>query len=141
MIMKRARLIFHELKNYFFLLRVLNKESRKTGPDSLWIRYNLRKNRFGRVYTVISLREEEMGEEEMVRNWMAMERMRPINEYLTDIGLHEIIFPSIEHIPDSRSYLVVYSPLLEETKFSWFFWRILFLTGLSFLAIFLKNYF
>ena len=139
--MKRARLIFHELKNYFFLLRVLNRESRKTGPDSLWVRYNLRKNRFGRVYTVISLREEEMGEEEMVRNWMAMERMRPINEYLTELGLHEIIFPSIEPIPDSRSYLVVYSPLLEETTVSWFFWRILFLTGLSFLAIFLKNYF
>lgn len=139
--MKRARLIFHELKNYFFLLRVLNRESRKTGTDSLWVRYNLRKNRFGRVYTVISLREEEMGEEEMVRNWMAMERMRPINEYLTELGLHEIIFPSIEPIPDSRSYLVVYSPLLEETTVSWFFWRILFLTGLSFLAIFLKNYF
>lgn len=140
MIMKRARLIFHELKNYFFLLRVLGKESRKTGPDSSWVRYNLRKNRFGRVYTVISLREEEMGEEEMVRNWMAMERMRPINDYLTDIGLHEIIFPSIEPIPDSRSYLVVYSPLFEETTFSWFFWRILFLSGLSFLGFFLKNY-
>ena len=138
--MKRARLIFHELKNYFFLRRVLRKESRKKGPDSLWQRYNLRKNWFGRVYTVISLREEEMGEEDMVRNWMAMERMRPINEYMTDLGIHEIIFPSIENIPNSRSYLIVYSPIFKETTFAWFIWRIFFVSLITILAIFLKNY-
>lgn len=136
--MKRARLIFREIRNYFFLRSVLGKESRK-GPDSLWVRYKLRKNWYGRIYTVISLREEEMGEEEMVRNWMAMERMKPINEYLTDLGLHELIFPSIEKIPDTRSYLVVYSPLFKETTFGWFFWRILFVSILTITALFLKN--
>ena len=127
--MKRARLIFREIKNYFFLKSVIRKESKN--PESLWNTYNLRTNWYGRIYTVISLRDEEMGEEEMVRNWMAMERMKPVNDYLTGLGIQEIIFPSIEKIPESRSYLVVYSPLLKETTFMWFFWRILFLVSSS----------
>ena len=126
--MKRAIAIFKEIKNYFFLRKVIGRESRK--PDSLWNTYNLRRNWFGRIYTVISLREEQEGEEEVVKNWMAMERMRPINDYLTDLGLHEIIFPSIEKIPQTRSYLVVYSPLFKETTLAWFIWRILIISGI-----------
>jgi len=72
-----------------------------------------------------------MGEEEMVQNWRAMEMMRPINDYLTTLGLQEIIFPSIEKIPDSRSYLIVYSPLFKELTLSWFLWRLL---ALAFVA-------
>ena len=53
-----------------------------------------------------------MGEEEVVRNWRAMEAMRPINDYLTTLDFKEIIYPSIEKIPNSRSYLVVYSPVI-----------------------------
>jgi hypothetical protein len=71
---------------------------------------------------------------------MAMERMRPINEYMTDLGIHEIIFPSIENIPNSRSYLIVYSPIFKETTFAWFIWRIFFVSLITILAIFLKNY-
>lgn len=137
--MNRTRAIFREIKNYFFLRRVFNRESKN--PDSQWQTFKLRKNWYGRTYTVISLREEEDGEEELVKNWIAMERMRPINDYLTSLGMHEIIFPSIEKIPNSRSYLIVYSPLFVETKFSWFFWRIIFITGIVFLGMYLKKFF
>ena len=121
--MKRTRLIFRELRNYFFLRRVLKRASSNRDPESLWNIYKLRKNWYGRVYTVISLREEEMGEEEIVKNWFAMERMRPINEYFLSLGLTEIVFPSIEKIPDSRSYLIVYSPLFKEATLGWFIWK------------------
>jgi hypothetical protein len=135
--MNRTKKIFREIKNYFFLRRVLSKES--NAPDSRWQTYKLRKNWFGRIYTVISLREEEAGEEEMVKNWLAMERMKPINEYLTDLGVHEIIFPSIEKIENSRSYLVVYSPLFRETTLKWFFWRIVLLVITALALNYLKN--
>jgi hypothetical protein len=137
--MKRAKLILREIRNYFFLRSVLSKEIKD--PNSRWQTYNLRKNWFGRIYTVISLREEEDGEEDVVKNWMAMERMRPINDYLTEIGLQEIIFPSIEKIPDSRSYLIVYSPIFKETTFRWFFWRIFMITLISVGIIYLKRFF
>jgi len=125
--MKRARLIFKELENYFFLQKVIKREARNSDPNSRWKIFNLRSNWYGRIYTVISLREEQMGEEAIVKNWMAMERMKPINEYIMELSLHEIVFPSIEQIPDTRSYLIVYSPLFKETTVSWFVWRILFL--------------
>jgi hypothetical protein len=125
--MKRARSIFRELVNYFFLKKVINREARNSDPTSQWNIFKLRTNWYGRIYTVISLREEEMGEEEMVRNWIAIERMKPINDYLMGLGIHELIFPSIEKIPDTRSYLVVYSPLFKEATLSWFIWRFLFL--------------
>lgn len=125
--MKRLKLIVREVSNYFYLRRILRKESEK-GPDSKWLKLNLRRNWYGRIYTVVSLREEDMGEEEVVRNWKAMEMMRPVNEYLTSLDLQEIIFPSIEQIPNSRSYLIVYSPPFKELTWKWFFTRLIVIT-------------
>jgi hypothetical protein len=132
--MKRWNLILREAKNYFYLRKTLRRESKTTNSEHPWVKYKLRKNWYGRIYTVVSLREEDMGEEEVVRNWKAMEMMRPINEYLTSLDLQEIVFPSIEKIPDSRSYLVVYSPLFKNLTFGWVFWRVMILIFLSSLS-------
>jgi hypothetical protein len=129
--MKKFNLVVREFRNYLYLRKVLKRESENTDPNSLWKKFNLRKNWYGRVYTVISLRDQDMGEEEIVRNWRAMEMMRPINEYLTSLDLQEIIFPSIEHIPETRSYLVVYSPLFKMLTARWVFYRIFLLTIFS----------
>lgn len=138
--MKRFMLIVKEIRNYLFLRRVVNKAASSTDPASLWTQFKLRKNLYGRIYTVVSLREEDMGEEEVVRNWKAMEMMRPINEYLTSLGLTEIIFPSIEKIPDSRSYLIVYSPIFRETTLSWFIWRLFILAFAISVSYILYNF-
>lgn len=127
--MKRLRRIYRELQNYVFLQKVLRKEI--SDPTSEWQNFKLRKNWYGRIYTVVSLREEDMGEEETVRNWKAMEMMKSVNAYLTKLDLQEIIFPSIEKIPDSRSYLVVYSPLFKDLTFSWAFWRLIIISGIG----------
>jgi hypothetical protein len=126
--MKRLRRIYRELQNYVFLQKTLRKEI--SDPTSEWQNFKLRKNWYGRIYTVVSLREEDMGEEETVKNWKAMEMMRSVNTYLTKLDLQEIIFPSIEQIPDSRSYLVVYSPLFKDLTFGWVFWRLIIISGI-----------
>jgi hypothetical protein len=131
----RSKLIFREIKNYFYLKKVISRESRD--PLSQWKRLNLRANWYGRIYTVISLREQDMGEEEVVKNFKAMEMMRPINDYLTSLDLQELVFPSIEPIPNSRSYLIVYSPLFRQLTVMWLVWRfiwiLLALSGLAYL--------
>lgn len=134
--MKRLKLIVREIKNYLYLQKTLKRESSSVDPSHPWNKYNLRKNWYGRIYTVVSLREEDMGEEILVRNWKAMEMMRPINEYLTSLDLQELVFPSIEQVPESRSYLVVYSPIFTHLTFSWIAWRtllIIFLASVSYL--------
>jgi hypothetical protein len=124
--MKKLKLIYREIANYFYLQKTINNAA--DDPASLWNQYKLRKNWYGRIYTVVSLREEDMGEEEIVRNWKAMEIMRPINDYLRSMDLQELVFPSIEKIPDSRSYLIVYSPLFTHFKFRWIMTRLIILT-------------
>jgi len=134
--MSRRKLIWREIKNWFYLKKMIRLESSK--KDSKWKEFNLRSNWFGRIYTIISLREEDMGEQEEVRNWKAMEKMRPINEYLSGLDLQEVIFPSIEKIPNSRSYLVVYTPLFKELTISWIFWRFMFLvltTSITYIVV------
>jgi hypothetical protein len=128
--MKRLKLVFREISNYFFIHRTLRNEIYK--PSSSWYDFKLRRNWYGRIYTVISLREEDMGEEEIVRNWKAMEMMRPINDYLSSLGLQELIFPSIEAIPDTRSYLVVYSPIFIFFTYKWVFTRLVYLSLIGF---------
>lgn len=105
-------LVIREIQNWFYIKSTINKE--KKNPSSKWHEYKLRSNWYGRIYTVISLREEDMGEEEMVRNWRAMEKMRPINDYLVTLDFTELVFPSIEQVPNSQSYLVVYSPIFNK---------------------------
>ena len=135
--MKRFMSIIIEIKNYLYILKTVKKEMRN--PLSDWSKLNLRVNWYGRIYTVRSLRSEDMGEEELVRNWKAMEMMRPINDYLTGLGLQEIVFPSIEQIPETRSYLIVYSPLFKELTFAWILWRIFFLAITPFIYMLIKS--
>lgn len=136
--MRRFMSIIVEIKNYFYLRRTVKKEIRN--PLSDWNKLNLRVNWYGRIYTVRSLREEDMGEEELVRNWKAMEMMRPVNDYLTSLGFQEIIFPSIEQVPSTRSYLIVYSPLFKELTLSWVLWRVFFLISLPLIYILIKTW-
>jgi hypothetical protein len=133
--MKKLKLIYREIANYIFLQRIIRKEIEKF--DSPWKRYGLRKNWYGRIYTVVSLREEDMGEEEVVRNWKAMELMRPINDYLTSLDLQELIFPSIEQIPESRSYLIVYSPIFNHLTLRWLFFRLLYIIASSIIIFYI----
>ena len=137
--MKRFKIILREIANYLYLRKTIDKEFNNL--DSKWHKFKMRKNWYYRMYTIISLREEDMGEEEVVRNWKAMEMMRPINEYLTSLDLHEIIFPSIEKIPDSRSYLIVYSPLFKELTIKWVAWKLFYLIViLSFIYVLINRF-
>lgn len=121
---------FRELKNWFYIKRTIREEKRK--PNSMWNVYKLRNNWFGRIYTVLSLREEDMGEELILQNWKIIEMMKPINEYLSSLDFNEIVFPSIERIPNSRSYLIVYSPLFRHLTI----WKIILFILVVFSLIF-----
>lgn len=115
--MKKFKIVIRELQNWLYILRTIKKE--ESNKDSFWHKLNLRRNWYGRIYTVINLREEDLGDQEMIRNWKAMEKMRPINQYLQSLDFQEIIFPSIEKIPGTPSYLVVYSPVLDNFTVKW----------------------
>lgn len=123
--MKRLKLKYREFVNYLYIRKVIKRESASADQNSTWNKLKLRSTPFGLIYTVVSLREQDMGEEDIVQKWKAMEMMRPINEYLTSLDLQELVFPSIELIENTRSYLVVYSPMFNELTIKWIITRFL----------------
>jgi hypothetical protein len=118
--------VYREVKNYFFILSSIDKNS----GSQEWNNYKLRSDLIGRIYTVISLREEDMGEIEEMRKFRVLERMKPINNYLTSLGLQEVLIPNIQEIDDSRSYLVTYNPYFDQFSWSWLALNLIFPIGL-----------
>ena len=112
---RKTRAVAREIANYMFILRTIDKHS----STEQWKECQLRTDMIGRIYTVINLREEDMGEMEEVKRFRVLEMMRPINVYLSDLGLQEIIIPNIEQVPDSRSYLITYTPLFSQFSYTW----------------------
>lgn len=112
---KRTKQVYREIKNFFFILSVIDK-NRKT---SKWKEMNLRSDWIGRMYTIISLSEEDMGDIEEVKRIKVLDRIKPVNYYLESLGLSEVIIPNITPIEDSRSYLIVYAPYFSQLSYIW----------------------
>jgi hypothetical protein len=111
-----------EIRNYFFLRKAVRKAS--ASPE--WKKYKLRVNWFGVIYTTLSLREEDMGDDESVKRFKIIMMMQPINEYVASIGsedgglgIRELVMPRVEHVPETRSFLITYIPIFQEITASW----------------------
>lgn len=102
-------LYFREILNYFYIRKIIKKEKN----TETWNVLNLRSDWIGRIYTVINLRKEDLGEQDEVKRFRLGEMMKPINSYLRSLYLHEIIYPAIEQLSE-QSYLIVYSPLFNK---------------------------
>jgi hypothetical protein len=112
---KKTKSVFSEIKNFFYILTTVDKNKN----TATWKDLNLRSDWIGRIYTVISLREEDMGEMEEVKRFKVLERLRPVNEYLTGLGLAEVIVPNLVPIENSRSYLALYTPYFSQLSYLW----------------------
>jgi hypothetical protein len=101
-------LYIREILNYFFIHRIIRKEIKKEIWNSLKLRYDW----VGRIYTVVNIKKEDIGEDQTIKNIKVYDLIKPINSYLKSLDLHEIVYPAIEQLSE-RSYLVVYSPLFK----------------------------
>jgi hypothetical protein len=113
--------IFKDLKLYSDYLSIIKKES-LSSPQ--WSKLKLRKDWFGRIYTVVNLPPEVTQSRDFpddARPAYVFEEIRPINEYLTRLNLHEIIAPLLQPIKDTGgdSYLVIYYFVFREISWIW----------------------
>lgn len=121
--------IIVDIRNYFFLRKVIRKNS----ETFEWNKLKLRVDWLGRIYTVVNLPPEVIyspDAPEEIRPAYVLEESRPVNEYLTRLNLQEILAPKIEPIPDSISYLIVYSPYFQKLSLKWLIYRILIVLAL-----------
>lgn len=125
--------VITDIRNYFFVRKTI-----KNNMGSIeWDKFKLRVDWVGRIYTVINLPPEVIyspDTPEEIRPAYVIEESRPLNEYLTNLGLSEVILPEITPIPKSVSYLITYTPSFQRLSFRWIFYRI----GLILLVTYLQ---
>lgn len=110
--------IIIDIKNYFFIRKIIKRNYNSVE----WQKYKLRFDWIGRIYTVINLPPEVLHSPDTpqdIRYAYILEEMRPINEYLTKLNLHEIIIPKIKPIKNSISYLIIYKPYFQKLSWKW----------------------
>jgi len=121
-----------DIGNYFFVRRTI-----KNNMNSIeWNKFKLRVDWIGRIYTVVNLPPEVIyspDTPEEIRPAYVIEESKPLNEYLTGLGLSEVILPEITPIPKSISYLITYTPSFQRLSLRWIFYRIGLILVISYL--------
>ena len=86
--------VITDIGNYFFVRRTI-----KNNMNSIeWNKFKLRVDWIGRIYTVVNLPPEVIyspDTPEEIRPAYVIEESKPLNEYLTRLGLSEVILPEI----------------------------------------------
>lgn len=113
--------IIKEIKIYFDYRSVIKKESQNS---PYWTRLRLRYDWIGRIYTVVNLPPEVTMSRDFpsdARPAFVFEEMKPVNEYLTQLNLQELLTPVLKPIEetDGDSYLVVYYYFFRHLSWIW----------------------
>lgn len=131
--------VIKEIFLYLEYVQILKKEKL---TSSNWIKYKLRYDWFGRIYTVVNLPPEVTMSRDFpkeARPAFVFEEIRPINEYLTTLNLHEIVSPILKPLSETNgdSFLVIYYYLFR--NFSWL-WIVRFFIEIFLLVYIYSNY-
>lgn len=70
---------------------------------------NFRVDWIGRVYTVINLPEEVVTQPFSEEGYVLM-KLREFDQFFLDLGIADVVFPEMEKLPGTDSYLLVLSP-------------------------------
>lgn len=122
-----------DIRNYFTLRKIAKRESLSS---PIWAKQGLRMDWIGRIYTVYNLPPEVTKSPDIPKGaWIAyvIDQAKPLNQYLTDLNLQEILEPDYREIPDSESYLLIYKPYFQVLGWSWIITRSLFWAGIFFI--------
>jgi hypothetical protein len=93
------------------------------------IKENLRVDWIGRIYTVISVKEELINQPDLMQQSWVFQQLGPINTILLKHGLSNDAFPEITKL-DKLSYLIVLYPENDYFNIYSYIRNILFLIGL-----------
>jgi hypothetical protein len=119
--MLRIFKVLKEISLYREYLKAIKKESLDS-PE--WSKLRLRKDWFGRIYTVFNLPPEVTKSPDFpkyARPAFVFDQIKPINEYLTKLSFQELIAPLMNPVEgtDEESFLVVYSFVFRQISILW----------------------
>lgn len=77
----------------------------------------LRIDYIGRIYGVVEIQNEFLGQPDLVQQSLVFQQLGPINDILIKYGLSDLSYPEISKIPGTAQYLVVLYP--DNDYFTW----------------------
>ena len=105
--MRFLKLFWFDVKGYLAARSIIKKQKNTVDFN----KFGLKVDWVCRVYTVINPLPEDKGDSSQVLQIKAQDRMTPIHRYMDKIGMSELVSVSVEKIPDTDSYLLVYYPI------------------------------
>jgi hypothetical protein len=116
--------IFKVLKEIGLYREYLSEIKKQSLDSPEWGKLRLRRDWFGRIYTVVNLPPEVTQSPDFpkyARPSFVFDKTKPINEYLTKLSLQELLTPLINPVKgtDEESFLVVYSFVFRQISILW----------------------
>lgn len=113
--------VLKEIRLYREFVRIVRKEQ---ASSEFWRRKNLRIDNLNRIYTVINIPAQLLASTDLpkeVRPSYVITEVKPINEYLKALNLHELLTMWIKPIDgtEEESFLVVYHFLFRQITWFW----------------------
>jgi hypothetical protein len=111
---KFFKLYFLDILNYIYFRRVVSKFN----STDTWKRLNLRQNQIGEIYTVVRLRDEDLGDPDEIMTTRLMEIAKDKNIFIADMDIQfsvgGLVVVDYYHIPeDPNAFLIIWQPKLQ----------------------------
>lgn len=111
---KFFKLYFLDILNYIYFRRVVSKFN----TSETWKRLKLRQNRIGEIYTVVRLRDEDLGDPDEIMTTRLMEIAKDKNIFIADMDIQfsvgGLVVVDYYHIPeDPNAFLIIWQPKLQ----------------------------
>jgi hypothetical protein len=111
---KFFKLYFLDILNYIYFRRVVSKFN----STETWKRLNLRQNQIGEIYTVVRLRDEDLGDPDEIMTTRLMEIAKDKNIFIADMDIQfsvgGLVVVDYYHIPeDPNAFLIIWQPKLQ----------------------------
>lgn len=111
---KFFKLYFLDILNYIYFRKVVSKFN----TSETWKNLNLRQNRIGEIYTVVRLRDEDLGDPDEIMTTRLMEIAKDKNIFIADMDIQfsvgGLVVVDYYHIPeDPNAFLIIWQPKLQ----------------------------
>jgi hypothetical protein len=108
--------LFREIRIWFIFRRTAIEN-----VDLLNQEHSLRVDWIGRIYGVINLPEEVQGAAAEVQQAYVLQQITKYGDVMTKLRLSDIVYPELEKVQGTASYLIVLWPVFEDFNI----WKIL----------------
>lgn len=90
------------------------RRTAKQYQDQLNKDFQLRVDWLGRIYGVVNLPEEVQGASGEIQQAYVLNKISTYGNFMLQIGLADMVYPQIQKVPGTASYLVILWPVFDE---------------------------